>query len=475
MANTVPVPNLPTISAEEIHANNLKAFRIGNRARYTLNQGIRALARGKGLLEVLECVTIEEYAEEYFDFKRSQTFDSIRVADALDSLPALSAAFQAGKISWSAVREITRLEKPDEEAWIAFAREHTSDEVRDSVRAARDNGRNSPRGGAGGLPRRRILISFSLDDEEYEIAKNSFAKTRGEMMARRGSEGSPDSKAIFLYQCRRTLETDPGNLPKDRIEKEGSIFTILYEVCSKCRTPSIHTDRGPVEVPIEHLEKIESEAKKVTIRPEEEVAGPPLKPPAIDPPNTPALTEKVLHRDGLVCAVPRCRRRVRLQADHIKERAKGGRTELANEHTLCDRHHSLKTAGLLKVERDQEGKVVYKRKADDLTAAILEEAEREVAGIPRVVVAESRRLDSGDGPEAPGGSGPAISEAPAGGGSGRAGRLVEVLEGLGHRKEQARRRIERAIEVLRQSGRKLTEGEVLRLACSWGYRQPKEA
>jgi hypothetical protein len=98
-----------------------------------------------------------------------------------------------------------------------------------------------------------------------------------------------------------------------------------------------------------------------------------------------------------------------------------------------------------------------------------------VAGIPRVVVAESRRLDSEEGPETPGRSGPATREAPAGGGSGRAGRLIEVLEGLGHRKEESRRRIERAIEVVRQSGRKVTENEVLRVACSWGYRVPKEA
>ena len=60
----------------------------------------------------------------------------------------------------------------------------------------------------------------------------------------------------------------------------------------------------------------------------------------------------------------------------------------------CPGHHALKTAGLLKAHRGADGKLVYERKADDLTAAILEEAEREVAALPRVVLAESRRLDS---------------------------------------------------------------------------------
>jgi hypothetical protein len=74
MANTMPIPNLPTISAQEIHANNLRAFRIGNQARYELNQGLRAL-HGNGLLKDLEYSSITEYAEAHFGFGRSQTIN----------------------------------------------------------------------------------------------------------------------------------------------------------------------------------------------------------------------------------------------------------------------------------------------------------------------------------------------------------------------------------------------------------------
>jgi len=102
MANTVPLPNLPTISAEEIHANNLIAFRIGNKARYALNQGLRALC-GNGLLDQLQYTSITEYAEEHFGFGRSLTIESIRVAEALDSLPVCAVRFQAGAIYWSAI------------------------------------------------------------------------------------------------------------------------------------------------------------------------------------------------------------------------------------------------------------------------------------------------------------------------------------------------------------------------------------
>ena len=107
MANTIPVPNLPTISGQEIHANNLRAFRIGNQARYELNQGLRVLY-ASGLLKDLEYTSITEYAEVHFGFKRSQTMESIRVAEALDTLPLSTRRFQSGAIHWSAIRALTR-------------------------------------------------------------------------------------------------------------------------------------------------------------------------------------------------------------------------------------------------------------------------------------------------------------------------------------------------------------------------------
>ena len=105
MANSTPVPNLPTLSAEEIHANNLTAFRIGNAARHALYQGLQALARGNGLLKRLTCASIEEYAKKYFRMSRAKTHEAIRVEDALVKLPLLTTAFQIGAISWTAVQE----------------------------------------------------------------------------------------------------------------------------------------------------------------------------------------------------------------------------------------------------------------------------------------------------------------------------------------------------------------------------------
>ena len=60
-------------------------------------------------------------------------------------------------------------------------------------------------------------------------------------------------------------------------------------------------DEGPVDVPIEHVERVEEKAKKVVIKPEEETADG-KEGQAIDRPTPPVLRDKVLLHGGHVCA-----------------------------------------------------------------------------------------------------------------------------------------------------------------------------
>jgi hypothetical protein len=126
------------------------------------------------------------------------------------------------------------------------------------------------------------------------------------------------------------------------VERIRSITTILYRLCPKCREKALLTKDGPVEVPHEHLDLIEGEARKVTIPPEEEIELELVEkekedgePQEIDPPNSAGLVRKVLHRDGCVCANPHCRRKLGLHAHHIRYRWKGGKTALFNEIACC--------------------------------------------------------------------------------------------------------------------------------------------
>ncbi len=292
-----------------------------------------------------------------------------------------------------------------------------------------------------------MKVVFELDPEEYELLKKSFSKSRREMTGPEGDGPVPGSKAILLYQARVMLKTGPAGIPEGRVEKTEPLETVLYQVCPSCREAQLRTDEGPVPVPIEVVERFEDEAKKVVIRPADEAekpAGPESK--AIDRPTPPALREKVLHRDGLVCANPFCRRRLGLEADHLTERSKGGRTDLKGLNGLCKGCHFLKTQGLLIIRRDRDGNLVFERKSDDLTASILKAAEEELSRMPRLAAIPTR-----------------VGGEP---GSLQSERVMRSMKRMGIAEAAARSRLAAAVERFREAGRAPTDDELLREALS---------
>ena len=78
--------------------------------------------------------TIAHYAERRFSVQRSETFEMLRVAEIVDERPACRDAFEQGRLSWSALKAITRVASAEtEEAWLSFAAEHTFTELENEV------------------------------------------------------------------------------------------------------------------------------------------------------------------------------------------------------------------------------------------------------------------------------------------------------------------------------------------------------
>src|SRR5215213_7192856 len=50
-----------------------------------------------------------EYVERLFGYKPRSTQEKLRVAEALEQLPAVARALETGALSWSAARELTRV------------------------------------------------------------------------------------------------------------------------------------------------------------------------------------------------------------------------------------------------------------------------------------------------------------------------------------------------------------------------------
>ena len=443
-AATVP-SNESILSAEEIHRDNLTAFRVGNKARYLLNRGLLALYE-TSLYRALDFPSIVKYADVNFGFSGSQTYESIRVADALRNLPRLSEAFQEGKTFWSAVREITRIAQPrTEEIWINWARGKTCRQITYEVEDALRNERGLPRKRSGGIPNLGVTILFGVTLEEREVVERAFAKVAAEMKRLLGLEERPSLKDVLLYLARLILETAPGGHLLGRTERESNPYHILYKVCEVCESAHLVTRDGNVEVPLEHAERVaDGQAEKVRIKPEEEkdTGESDTKARKIDRKNTRSLTRKVLHRDGLACK--NCGAKLGLQADHRKERARGGRTKLPNLDTLCDLCHALKTAGLLIAEKDENGETVYRRRSD-LRRTQLEAEAKSLEAI-QSPVDDSTRVESPGGPVPRSSVGSWNRE-------GLIGEAVADLISVGIWEKEARRRVTLAMEKFKAAGK----------------------
>jgi hypothetical protein len=77
---------------------------------------------------------LHEYVERVLGYEPRMTGERLRVAEALERLPLLAEALRQGAVSWSAVREVTRVAVPEtEEAWLTAAKGKTVRQVEELV------------------------------------------------------------------------------------------------------------------------------------------------------------------------------------------------------------------------------------------------------------------------------------------------------------------------------------------------------
>ena len=129
-------PTMST-SARELHALLLEMFTSLNLTQRRFIDALRSLAKARHYLE-LGYASIHAYAEATFRIKKSQTYEFLRVSEALASLPEIAGAFEAGQISFSLTAKLTRVASAETEAeWLAFARERPVRETLAEIKDAR--------------------------------------------------------------------------------------------------------------------------------------------------------------------------------------------------------------------------------------------------------------------------------------------------------------------------------------------------
>jgi RuvA, C-terminal domain len=308
-----------------------------SRAGLELEEGKWLLAAQRaGTHQHLGYGSVLEYAERLFGHAPRLTHEKLRVAAALERLPETEQALASGELTWSAVRELTRVATPEtERAWLDHVRCKTVREVEKLVSGRRPGSLPTDPAEAG---MERHVLRFEVSGEVLATFREALAEIR------RQSGGPLDDDAALLLMARQVLVgTGTGDGTRDAGKASYQVALTLCEGC-RLATQTGHGEPVPVSedlvataecdaqlVPLPHVETRKHRARATQTIP-------------------PAQRRAVVRRDHGRCQAPGCRHAVFVDLHHLQHRVAGGPHEQDNLVTLCGAHHRALHHGALRIE-----------------------------------------------------------------------------------------------------------------------------
>jgi HNH endonuclease/RuvA, C-terminal domain len=277
----------------------------------------------------LGMVSALDYLERVLHYSPRTAQDRLRVARALGALPELTAALADGRLSHSAVRELTRVVTPaTEAAWLEAALGKNLRQVDEMVAHHR------PGDGPDDPPdpeAQTHVVRFELAAETYALLR----QTRVVLDDEHGTNLSEDAFVTAL--CRAVLDGAPRTEPTGRAK-----FQIAMTVCERCRKgwqegagAKIAVDDAAVERGLCDAQHIGSIDGATPERAYQDI------PPSVE--------RFVWRRDGGRCRVEGCRSARAIEIHHIVHRADGGTHEPSNLSLLCASCHAAHHRGALSI------------------------------------------------------------------------------------------------------------------------------
>ena len=299
-------------------------------AELDFDEGVQLLAAHRERVhERLGYGGFVEYIERLFGYSPRLTYEKLRVAEALESLPELAGRLRGGKLTWSAVRELTRVATAEtEHDWIVAASGTTARETERLVSGHRLGDRpEDPKD--DGL--RRHVLRFDVSAEVLATFRDALAKIR------RDAAGPLDDDAALLLLARHVLGAGA--------QADGrASYQVAINICERCQEAyqQAGPDRVHVGDDIAQMAKCDGE-----VVPSAHVGATVKRARQSIPP---AVRRVVLRRDGHCCTFPGCRHCTFVDVHHIDSRADGGKHDPDNLTTLCSAHHRAVHRGEVMIE-----------------------------------------------------------------------------------------------------------------------------
>ena len=262
------------------------------------------------------CATMLEYLELIFGYAPKVGHERLRVAIAIDELTDLRDALASGDLSYSALRELTRVVTPEVRsssgsmrcAATVFGRSRSS--CAHTRRATFQPTRRTP-----DLKPRRL--QFEVSPATHALvrqARQALADERGRFV---------EDDELMAAMAAAILERGDGETDHGRAKHQIRMTTC--EACSQ-----MFQEGGGRKLAIERpdAERAECDAQRLgkDQRATQDIA--------------PKTRREVWHRDGGKCQIPGCRSARFLEVHHIVARSDGGSHDATNLTVLCDGHHT---------------------------------------------------------------------------------------------------------------------------------------
>ncbi len=270
----------------------------------------------------------------------------VSAAEALESLPRISAAFEQGELGIDKVVELTRFATPETEvSLIDWARDRASG----TIRRRADLERRRERSETVAAERGRSLRSWYSDDGARFGLEAELPADQGALVASALSRladsipAMPDADRFADVESRRAdalvmlcsgqVATDPA-AHRATLVVHTKLETLSTDLGS---APNAEIEGGPVLAP-ETAQRLACDARIQVVL--EDHHGQPLSLGRLTRTPSAAMVRQLRWRDRS-CRFPGCGKRRFTDAHHVRWWSLGGRTDLNNLALLCSFHHRL--------------------------------------------------------------------------------------------------------------------------------------
>ena len=279
--------------------------------------------------------------------------EKVRSAHALRALPAISAAFADGRLSYSKVKALTRVAHlHDEELLLKHALDATVPQVEERCRQIRNVAPESApharrawenrsltvwRDEARGVL--RITVEVPIEEGELIMRALDCAVAGGEVTMDMDPEAIAESKgATWRAQQADALVAVAKSYLDGGHGGEGGSTADHYQVVVHADAESLTAGAGCADLPIATVKRLLCDCSLVTVV--EDANGKPLdvgrKQRTVSTP-----LKRALYARDRGCTFPGCHRKRYLDGHHLKHWINGGETKPDNMALLCTHHHKL--------------------------------------------------------------------------------------------------------------------------------------